>query len=194
MGSTARRQADRNPDLDLIRQYKETKDKAVLWQLYQRYYRMVFGNCFKILKHQQESEDAVMDIFIELCEKLLAHEVKNFSSWLYRVVYNHCIGKLRKTGKIKESDIDDEKFQEEFMEIPDYDHLLDESLSEEELLKLGLDQLDPKQKQCVELFYYKKKSYREIEQITGYELKKVKSFIQNGKRNLKIFISNYPKG
>lgn len=190
MGSSARQNRDESSDLDLIEKYKETKDKAVLWELYQRYYRMVLGNCYKILKHQQDSEDAVMDIFIDLCEKLLAHEVRNFGSWLYRLTYNHCLGKLRKSGKIVQSDIEDEKNREEFMEKPDFDHHIDESRSEVDKLNECLDKLEDRQKQCVNLFYKEKKSYKEIADSTGFEIKKVKSYIQNGKRNLKICITN----
>jgi len=50
----------------------------------------------------------------------------------------------------------------------------------------AIGKLSGEQRQCIELMYLDDKSYKEIVEITGYDLKKVKSYIQNGKRNLKI--------
>lgn len=52
----------------------------------------------------------------------------------------------------------------------------------------AMNQLSPEQKICVELFYLQKKSYQEIADQTGYSLLQVKSYIQNGKRNLKLLL------
>ena len=54
------------------------------------------------------------------------------------------------------------------------------------LLEKAIEELSEEQKKCIELFYLKQKSYQEIIDITGYSVNEVKSFIQNGKRNLKI--------
>ena len=61
------------------------------------------------------------------------------------------------------------------------DHTLD-------LLELSLKELNPEQQQCVTLFYLEKKSYQEVSDETGFTMLQVKSYIQNGKRNLKILI------
>jgi RNA polymerase sigma-70 factor (ECF subfamily) len=55
-------------------------------------------------------------------------------------------------------------------------------------LEKGIQELPVEQKRCIELFYLQQKCYKEITEITGYEQKKVKSYIQNGKRNLKIYL------
>ena len=55
-----------------------------------------------------------------------------------------------------------------------------------EALKKCIEQLKTEQKKCVSLFYLQEKSYKEVSDLTGYTIKQVKSFIQNGKRNLKI--------
>ena len=52
----------------------------------------------------------------------------------------------------------------------------------------SLEELNPEQKQCLILFYLEKKSYQEISENTGFSLMQVKSYIQNGKRNLKILL------
>ncbi|HAD33787.1 MAG TPA: sigma-70 family RNA polymerase sigma factor, partial [Chitinophagaceae bacterium] len=57
-----------------------------------------------------------------------------------------------------------------------------------ERLELAIDSLNNDQKKCVTLFYLEKKSYQEIMEMTGFNFMQVKSFIQNGKRNLKLKI------
>ena len=52
-----------------------------------------------------------------------------------------------------------------------------------------MELLNPEQKQTVELFYLQEKSYKEIVDQTGFSMNDVKSYIQNGKRNLKIMLS-----
>jgi RNA polymerase sigma-70 factor (ECF subfamily) len=53
----------------------------------------------------------------------------------------------------------------------------------------AMENLNPEQKRCIDLLYLQQKSYKEVSELTGYDLKKVKSYIQNGKRNLKIMLS-----
>ncbi|MFN9500440.1 MAG: RNA polymerase sigma factor, partial [Chryseotalea sp.] len=53
-------------------------------------------------------------------------------------------------------------------------------------LKKCIEELNAEQQSCINLFYLQEKCYQEVANHTGYDLKKVKSYIQNGKRNLKI--------
>ena len=71
-------------------------------------------------------------------------------------------------------------------------HSNEEDNLETDLSKLErcIEKLNTEQKKCVQLFYLEKRTYIEIKEITNYELKKVKSYIQNGKRNLKLCMSN----
>ena len=57
-----------------------------------------------------------------------------------------------------------------------------------ELMSSSLDELGLEQKQCVTLFYLEKRSYQQIAEQTGYTVMQVKSYIQNGKRNLKLML------
>ena len=73
------------------------------------------------------------------------------------------------------------------MESEEEMHPLDrEDHSMEDALKDCMEQLKTEQKQCIELFYYQKLCYQEIAEKLHMEEKKVKSYLQNGKRNLKI--------
>ena len=57
-------------------------------------------------------------------------------------------------------------------------------------MESALNKLNPDQKLCVKLFYLQKKSYSEIAEITGFSMMQVKSYLQNGKRNLKLLLEN----
>lgn len=167
----------------LIAQYKQSADTQVLGVLYQRYMPMVYGACLKYLKSREESRDAVMQIFEKLVTSLLEHEVTHFKSWLYVTTRNHCFMYLRaRKGKYFE------EISPALMETGLDPHQDDGQEIESNLSKLEdcMATLGDEQKQCVQLFYLEQKCYQDIMQATGYDYKQVKSFIQNGKRNLKI--------
>ena len=170
-------------DDELLLQYKANGELAVLGELYNRYMSMVYGACLKYLKDREESRDAVMQIFEKLVVTLREHEVTHFKSWLYTTARNHCLMQLRsRKGK------NFEEISPFLMETNTELHLEDEVDLETNLSKLEkcMNTLNVEQKACVELFYLKQKCYKEIIEVTGYDDTKVKSYIQNGKRNLKI--------
>lgn len=169
-------------DAALIALYKKSGDLEVLGQLYGRYMHLVYGVCLKYLQDEAKSQDAVMQIFEELIQKLKIHEVQNFKSWLHVLCRNHCLMALRKSGKNKTVSIDDT-----FVENTEFVHLNIDDTKEQQLtlMEKCMESLPEEQRISVDLFYLKEKCYKEITQITGYDLNKVKSYIQNGKRNLK---------
>ena len=143
----------------------------------------------KYLKNEERSKDAVMQIFEKLFSNLLKHQIDNFKPWLHMVVRNHCLGLLRKDKSILKNE-KSLKIEYDFMESEDDEHLIIEKEHENKVNNLAnaLKELKLEQKECVELFYLQEKSYTEIMELTGYPLKKVKSYIQNGKRNLKLIM------
>lgn len=166
----------------LIAQYKRTGDLEVLGLLYNRYMHLVFGVCLNYFKEEEPSKDAVMQIFEELVVKLRIHEVQNFKSWLHVLTRNHCLMALRKTAKNNTVSL-----EETFVENTDFVHLDIDDTKENRLVVMEkcMETLPEEQKVSVDLFYLQEKCYKEVAEITGYELLKVKSYIQNGKRNLK---------
>jgi len=140
----------------------------------------------KYLKSEDESEDAVMDIFEKLMSELQSHEVRNFKGWIYTVSRNHCLMKIRKEKKMQMTN-DERKLDGLVVEMPEPMHLSNKMQKEIELTNLeqALTKLNEEQRVCVELFYLQEKCYNEVATITKYSLNEVKSYIQNGKRNLK---------
>lgn len=144
---------------------------------------LLYGVCLKYLKEPEAAKDAVMSIFEELAQKLQKHEVDNFKGWCYTLAKNHCLMQLRSSKRIRTREL-----KEDSVQSAEELHLNGIMEKEEHLEKLSkcLGALTPEQKTSVELFYLQNKSYKEIEMVTGLEWNKVRSHIQNGRRNLKI--------
>jgi RNA polymerase sigma factor (sigma-70 family) len=172
---------------EMIAQYKISGDLKLLGKLYQSYMPLVYGVCLKYFKDEERSKDAVMQIFEELIDKLKQHEIKNFKSWLYVLSRNFCLMELRKTAKVDFVSID-----ENFMESNVLLHHEDIYEKEKALILMEdcIDTLNIEQKVSVKLFYLQQKCYTQVAEETGYDLKKVKSYLQNGKRNLKLCIES----
>ena len=178
-----------DPDEELVRKYKAGGDMEVLASLYQRYMELVYGVCLKYLKDTEEAKDCVLIIFEELVTKLARHEVANFRAWLYQVAKNHCLMKLRKQ-KNRSVNMDQTLMHSSENIHPDEEMFTADPFEEKEKafdkMRYCLDRLNAQQRQAIELFYFNNKCYREIAGITQQEVETVRSFIQNGRRNLKI--------
>lgn len=172
-------------DLSLIAAYQKSGDLEVLGTLYNKYMHLVFGVCFNYFKDEEQSKDAVMQIFEELVVKLKVHQVQNFKSWLHVLSRNHCLMALRKSAKNPTVAMEDN-----FVENDDFVHLDIDDTKETQLtiMEKCMETLTEEQRRSVDLFYLQEKCYKEVADITGYDMLKVKSYIQNGKRNLKICI------
>ncbi len=177
------------PDNGLVDAYRKSGNREYIGQLFKRYTHLVYGVCLKYLKDEEMSKDAVMDIFEKLMIDLKKHEIAHFKSWLYQVSKNHCLMQLRKEKKIVSSwdEIDQNRahfFMESFIKLH-HNNGEEEKQNLTGKLYHAINNLNDEQRNCIELMYLKDKSYKEIVDLTGYTMKQVKSFIQNGKRNLK---------
>ena len=157
----------------------------LLGQLYSRYIPLIYGLCLKYLQQIEDAQDAVSNIYEELNRKISNYQIDNFKAWLYSVTTNHCLQVLR-----KEKNRFFEEIEIQNVESDDFEHLIDinEDKEKEEALNYCLGKLSKGQQRCINHFYFDDFSYTDIVVKTGFELNKVKSYIQNGKRNLKICI------
>lgn len=178
------------PDRELVSLFRTSGNMDVLAVLFQRYMDLLYGVCLKYLKQPESAKDAVMQIFEELVAKLPKHEVDNFKSWLYTLAKNYCLMQLRTPKNLKTTE-----FNADSMQLEEEMHLNGVQVKEENLQKLErcLQTLSTEQKVAVELFYLQNKCYKEIAEATGIEWNKVRSFIQNGRRNLKICMEKEPE-
>lgn len=178
-------------DIELLESYRKRGDLAILGDLYDRYMHLIFGVCLKYLKDREKARDAVMDIFEQLPEKVQKHEIRNFKSWLHVLTKNHCLMILRSASYRREQHAED--ISELHMESVSFLHHDNGQAMESDLeaLKKCIERLKNEQKTCVSMFFLEEQSYREIASQTEFELKKVKSHIQNGRRNLKICMEKH---
>jgi len=172
-------------DKELLNKFYSDGNNKWLGILLKRYTLLLLGVCMKYLKDEEEAKDAVQQIFLKVITELPKYKVEFFKSWLYMMAKNLCLMKLRdRHGRIPVELTDKVVACEEMntrSELLERDHVL--SLIEEALLELNEEQ-----RLCLTLFYLEKKSYQEITDLTGYNLSQVKSYIQNGKRNLKLIV------
>ncbi len=181
--------SDSLSDDELVKKYRQTGDLNTLGILFQRYTTLVFGVSMKYLKNEDECKDVVMQVFEKLVVSLKKHDVDNFKSWLHVLTKNHCLTLLRATKNKHFQDINAINLEKNVEFTYELHHNNEERL-EKRLgqLENGIEALPEGQKQCIDLFYIQQKCYKEIVDITGFDLKKVKSYIQNGRRNLKIYL------
>lgn len=178
-------------DEELLARFKQSGDQEYFQQLYERYIPLIYGLCLKYLQDTTKSQDAVMDIYESLVGKIASYEIAVFKNWLYSVVKNHCFHILRESKK--EIIVN---FDSQFMESDSVLDLFDEDKNndKEHALNKCIEKLPEPQRISVYKFFFEDKSYADIVDETGFHLKSVKSYIQNGKRNLKICIENLIKG
>jgi RNA polymerase sigma factor (sigma-70 family) len=169
-------------DMELIIKYKHNGNKELVAVLFGRYVDMLFGLCLKHLKDQEESSDAVYELYEILLNKLTTHEVANFKSWLYRVASNYCVDKIRK-NKMDVVELTSH------MQLTDISYELIDDMHEKELIMQKItycmSTLNPNQKASIDMFFFQEKSYQDIAQDLNITWEQTRSLIQNGKRNLK---------
>jgi RNA polymerase sigma-70 factor (ECF subfamily) len=182
-----------NSDAFLVAKFKETGDLQFLGRLFEKYMHLIYGVCLKYLQDREAGRDATMHIFEKLIVEIPKREIEQFKPWLYVIAKNHCLMQLRSNQARTAREEKMAKSNEVFMEIPHETHHNDAIEVEEDLdrLKKCIEQLKLEQKECVKLFFLEQLCYQKIAEETQYELKKVKSYIQNGKRNLKICMERH---
>ena len=185
---------DKHPDYsdqELLDNFYKDGNTDWLGVLLPRYTLLLLGVCMKYLKNEEEAKDCVQQVFLKAITELGKYKVEYFKAWIYMVAKNHCLMKIRdKQGKraIEITDIhvatNDDLFEENI-------HLEKDALLNR--MSAALEELSAEQKQCIILFYLEKRSYQEIAETTGFTLMQVKSYIQNGKRNMKIMLEKKMK-
>lgn len=170
-------------DEELLSAYHSSADDRLLGLLLQRYTMLLLGVAMKYMKNRTDAEDAVQQVFLKAITHLPKGEILNFKGWLYVLMRNHCLQLLRdKTYKAGEEALDHVPVAESDKEAL----LLQEHTLEQ--MEEALQELNDEQRTSITMFYLQKRSYNEIMAATGFTFTQVKSYIQNGKRNLRILL------
>lgn len=178
---------DHITDAELLQNFYKDHDNKWLGILLPRYTLLLLGVCMKYLKNEEDARDCVQQIFLKVINELRKYEVEYFKSWIYMIAKNHCLMKLRDhknvTVELREHATVAANVETDKKQYIEKDELL-------QRMETALNKLNPDQKLCVKLFYLQKKSYSEVAEITGFSMMQVKSYLQNGKRNLKLLMEN----
>lgn len=169
---------------ELLDRYYADQNKEWLGILLQRYTLLLLGVCMKYLKNEEAARDAVQQIFLKAITELEKYKVEYFKSWLYMIAKNHCLMQFRDKNR-QPLELNDQAL------IPEDDQVIQRLREKDQLLDhmhACMSELGPEQQQCLRLFYLQKKTYQQVADETGFSLLQVKSFIQNGKRNLKMLV------
>lgn len=183
-------------DEELVSHFKATGDKNTFAELFKKHVKVVYGTCLFYLQDKAEAQDAAMQLFEKLMIEVKNRDISNFKGWLSFVVRNHCISIIRKNKSHQKNIKSYYEFEYEQPDLETEEKI--NSIEDEKLLQHmseSLPLLKDKQRICIELFYLKNKSYQDIATETDFSINEIKSYIQNGKRNLKLLIEekNNPK-
>jgi len=174
-------------DEELLERFRTDENSDWIGILFDRYAILLLGMCMKYLKNEEDARDSVQQIFLKVLAEVNKHKVQFFRAWIYQVTRNHCLMQLRQKNQVRQEEVSEKHMndaaeqEEDKARFVEKDNLL-------ENMQLALEQLNPEQRTCVKLFYLQKLSYQDIAGQTGYTLLQVKSYIQNGKRNLKLLL------
>jgi RNA polymerase sigma factor (sigma-70 family) len=175
-------------DSELLQNFYKDHDNKWLGILLPRYTLTLLGVCMKYLKNEEDSRDCVQQIFLKVINEMHKYKVDYFKSWIYMIAKNHCLMKLRGsknyTLEWNEKILATENDYAEINDLIEKDKLLQKLIE-------AIQELNPEQQECVNLFYLQKKSYLQVAEITKFTMLQVKSHLQNGKRNLKRIMENY---
>lgn len=175
-------------DEELIESFIQSGNIELAGDLFERYMQLVYGVCLKYLRDREPAKEMVMKIFEKLVAELPSTQINCFKPWLYVVTKNCCLMELRSRKSTKareqiwaESVTQNMENDGSLHPLNDYDNqVLTDALHD------CIGRLNDHQRQCIELFYFQELSYLQIAESTTIDINKVKSYIQNGKRNLKL--------
>ncbi|TNE54682.1 MAG: sigma-70 family RNA polymerase sigma factor [Bacteroidetes bacterium] len=183
---SARRTYRKLDDHSLISEFRAHPSPILFSVIYERYAHLVLGVCLKYLKDEEEAKDLSADIFEKLGQRILKQEIQYFKAWLFQLCKNECLMLLRKKKHYF--------IPTDLIQIESEADRVDAKVEQEtryKLLEEAMGQLKEQQVECLRLFFFKDMSYQEISSSLQMDLKKVKSHIQNGKRMLKLSLSDH---
>jgi len=179
-------------DEELMAAFRETGYERYYTALFDRHVHLVHAVCIKFVKDVELSRDLAMAVFVEAYQALQQQEIRNFSNWLFIAARNECISYLRKPQILTSQEPNWDFFNNEgsaFMENGEELRLKEEE-QQETRIKAAIDKLGEEQRICITLFFFEQKSYKEISTLTSYTEKQVKSYLQNGKRQLRLSLKS----
>lgn len=179
-------------DEQLLTAWQERRDEACFQELYNRYYHLVYRICCKHLQQTADRKDATLATFSALMDTPASKSIKSIPSWLHILARNTCISMHRAQASGPVLSGEEDFFEKKADAIVENEGMLRHISREHphltDLLPQALDRLEEQQRQCIELFYFEEMTYKQVSESLGYDLKAVKSYLQNGRRRLSVLL------
>jgi len=165
-------------------------------ELVQRHHATIYGLAYRMLGNPDDASDATQESFLEAYKSLQSFQFQSkFSTWLYRIAINTCQQHIRKsdsrarTLKSFSKSLEGQKLEHD-RDFPDWALLKAES---DGLVQEAMDQLPPKQRAVVTLFYMQHLKYREMAEMLNCSEGTVASRLNAAVRNLKSKLKDLQK-
>lgn len=149
-------------------------DTGAFAYIVQKYQNMVYTLAHKILGNKEDAEDVAQETFVKCYRALKTYNGHaSFSTWLYKITYNHAIDLLKKNTKNRNTIEWKSELEPDVMQHQYFDEKID--LKEIQLLlKEAIHRLSPNDQVIITLYYYESLPLRDIAEITGIRENNVK--------------------
>ena len=168
-GTAVPRSQDRStlPENKEVITRAQAGDAEAWGELYRVYAPAIFRFCRRAMPTREDAEDATMEIFMKLKDKLVQYDqTRSFAAWLYRVAANHCWDLLRRRKSRQDKETDDlENVPLAHPDPSQLDKLIEQRTSEE--VRRALNRLGARARMALVMRYYSDMSYDEIADALG---------------------------
>lgn len=152
--------------------------------LVEKYKRMTYTLALKIVQVPEDAEEVAQDAFINAFKALAGFKDKSkFSTWLYRIVYNASLAKLRNVQSEKIL-LDD--YQNSNFDVLETEDMLTQLTTREQnaVLHNAIKQLSADEQVLITLYYMNESPVKDIARITGDSESNVKVKLFRARRKL----------
>jgi len=172
-------------ELALLNNYLKTKNLSYLLNLYRPYMHLVYGVAYKFIQDPRQSQEIVYCIFKKLIKEVNEQEIRVFSTWLYNLTLDFC-KQWRNRGQ---SEVDQIVALGGSTHSPIAFYEQEDDVFENEISNLEEEakNLQIQQEKCADLFFNQQKCFREIADLTGWEVSQIKQHVRNAKRKANIY-------
>lgn len=174
-------------DLELI-QYCKDKDEKACTYLYNKYRDSVYTKINSMLHDSELSTELTQEVLIKVFNKLdYYNDVFCLSTWINRIAVNHTIDYLRKqrTNPVIFDNTDNGIMLSNYDDIS-VGSIEDIIIKDEEIKQLYkvISNLSPMYKKVIELYYFKRYTYKNICKELNLNMSQLKSYLFKARKKL----------
>lgn len=150
-------------------------DPEALTELVNRHKELAFNVALRITNNNEDAEDIIQDSFLKVLKNVNRFkEESNFSTWLFRIVYNQAVMLMRKR-----------KRSLEFLNAPCLEQIHEEEKCDRfdnyQKLYEAIDKLSVNERNLIDLFYLGGMSVKDIRNITGKSTSNIKVILHRAR-------------